>query len=46
MYGIAGYFALMRAILAFNPNWQADFRAPLTPERVLLALYSQQAKAG
>jgi xanthine dehydrogenase large subunit len=46
MYGIAGYFALIRAILAFNPNWQADFRAPLTPERVLLALYSQQAKAG
>ncbi len=46
MYGIAGYFALIRAILAFNPNWQADFRAPLTPERVLLALYAQQAKAG
>jgi len=46
MYGIAGYFALVRAILAFNPNWQPDFRAPLTPERVLLALYSQPAKAG
>jgi len=39
MYGIAGYFALVRAIQAFNPRWRPDFCAPLTPEKVLLALY-------
>jgi len=41
MYGIAGYFALAKAIRAFNPNWQPDFQAPMTPERVLLALYAK-----
>lgn len=41
LYGIAGYFALVRAIRAFNPDWQPDFCAPLTPERVLLALYAR-----
>ena len=41
MYGIAGYFALAKAIQAFNPNWQADYNAPMTPEKVLLALYSK-----
>ena len=41
MYGIAGYFALAKAIKAFNPNWQMDYHAPMTPERVLLALYSK-----
>jgi len=40
MYGIAAYFALAKAIEAFNPRWQSDYRAPMTPERVLLALYS------
>lgn len=39
MYGIAGYFALTKAILEFNPRWQPDFTAPMTPERVLTALY-------
>ncbi|MDD2760490.1 MAG: molybdopterin-dependent oxidoreductase [Methylomonas sp.] len=42
MYGIAAYFALVKAIQAFNPNWQADYHAPMTPERVLLALYAHQ----
>ncbi|MGZ8946856.1 MAG: xanthine dehydrogenase molybdopterin binding subunit [Methylococcaceae bacterium] len=39
MYGIGVYFALAKAIQAFNPDWQAGFCAPLTPEKVLLALY-------
>lgn len=39
MYGIAAYFALVKAIHEFNPNWLADYRAPMTPEKALLALY-------
>ena len=39
MYGIGAYFALIKAIQAFNPNWQPEFCAPMTPEKVLLALY-------
>jgi xanthine dehydrogenase large subunit len=39
MYGIGGYFALAKAIRAFNPDWQPGFSAPMTPEKVLLALY-------
>lgn len=39
MYGIGAYFALAKAILAFNPGWQPEFCAPMTPEKVLLALY-------
>ncbi|MEC4749276.1 molybdopterin cofactor-binding domain-containing protein [Methylomicrobium sp. Wu6] len=42
MYGIAAYFALCKAIRAFIPAWQPDFRAPMTPEKVLLALYQKQ----
>ena len=41
MYGIGAYFALLKAILAFNPEWQADFCAPMTPEKVLSALYGR-----
>ena len=40
MYGIGAYFALAKAIQAFNPDWQPEFSAPMTPEKVLLALYS------
>jgi len=40
MYGIAAYFALTKAIQAFNPGYQSTFSAPITPEKVLLALYS------
>lgn len=39
MYGIAVYFSLINAIKAFNPETKANFDAPLTPEKVLLALY-------
>jgi xanthine dehydrogenase large subunit len=41
MYGIGAYFALIKAIQAFNPNWQPNFNAPMTPEKVLLALYGK-----
>jgi xanthine dehydrogenase large subunit len=40
MYGIGSYFALKDAIKAYNPNLQTTFDAPLTPEKVLMALYS------
>ena len=43
MYGIGVYFALAKAIRAFNPDWQAGFCAPLTPEKVLLALYAKKS---
>lgn len=38
MYGIGAYFAVLNAMKAFRPNLQPELRAPLTPERVLLAL--------
>lgn len=41
MYGIAAYFALTKAIQAFNPDYQIKFSAPMTPEKILLALYSE-----
>ncbi|MEA1877005.1 MAG: molybdopterin cofactor-binding domain-containing protein [Bacteroidota bacterium] len=40
MYGIGAFFALQNAIKSFNPEYDSDYTAPLTPERVLLALYS------
>ncbi|QMW05654.1 xanthine dehydrogenase molybdopterin binding subunit [Spirosoma foliorum] len=39
MYGIGAYFALRNAVLAFNPSATIPFDAPMTPEKVLLALY-------
>jgi xanthine dehydrogenase large subunit len=39
-YGIGVYFALQNAILAFNSSAKLPFDAPLTPEKVLMALYS------
>ncbi|MBD0286687.1 MAG: molybdopterin-dependent oxidoreductase [Flavisolibacter sp.] len=44
MYGIGTYFALRNAIKAFNPATHIPFDAPMTPEKVLLALYEQEAK--
>jgi xanthine dehydrogenase large subunit len=41
MYGIGAFFALQNAIRAFNPACELEFKAPLTPEKVLLALYPQ-----
>jgi xanthine dehydrogenase large subunit len=40
MYGIGVFFALMNAMKAFRPEKQFNFSAPLTPEKVLLSLYS------
>jgi xanthine dehydrogenase large subunit len=40
MYGIGAYFALRNAIKAFNPNADIPFDAPMTPEKVLMNLYS------
>ncbi len=40
MYGIGAYFALRNAVLAFNPAADITFAAPMTPEKVLLSLYS------
>jgi hypothetical protein len=33
------YFALLDAMKAFRPELPAFFTAPMTPERVLMALY-------
>ncbi len=40
MYGIGAYFSLYNAILAFNPTSKLDYYTPMTPERVLMSLYS------
>ena len=44
MYGIGGYFALRNAIMAFNPMANIPYDAPMTPEKVLLSLYSEKFK--
>ena len=44
MYGIGAYFALRNAVLAFNPMATIPFDAPMTPEKVLMALYDKSAK--
>jgi xanthine dehydrogenase large subunit len=41
MYGIGAFFALRNAIKAFNPEADPEFSAPMTPEKVLLNLYTQ-----
>ena len=40
MYGIGAYFAIRNAILAFNPAADIPYSAPITPEKVLMALYN------
>lgn len=40
MYGIGGYFAVLAAMKAFKPDLNPDFILPISPERVLKALYS------
>ncbi|HML58561.1 MAG TPA: molybdopterin-dependent oxidoreductase [Ferruginibacter sp.] len=39
MYGIGTYFAIRNAVRAFNPQAAVEFDAPITPEKVLMALY-------
>lgn len=41
MYGIGAYFALQNAIKTFNPNYDLQFHAPMTPEKVLTGLYQK-----
>jgi xanthine dehydrogenase large subunit len=41
MYGIGAYFAIQNAIREFNSNYEIDFSAPLTPEKVLMRLYKR-----
>jgi xanthine dehydrogenase large subunit len=40
MYGIAAYFSLYNAILAFNPKAKMPYAAPMTTEKILMGLYS------
>lgn len=46
LYGIGVYFALMNAMRAFNPNIEVKFDSPLTPEKILLTLYSNDVGKG
>ncbi len=41
MYGIGAFFAIMNAMRSFRPKMEIELKAPLTPERVLLSLYSE-----
>ncbi len=40
MYGIGAFFAIRNAVLAFNPTAVVPYEAPITPEKVLMGLYS------
>lgn len=42
MYGIAAFFAIRDAMRAYAPDRKFAFKAPMTPERVLMELYSDQ----
>ncbi len=41
MYGIGAYFAILNAMKAFRPEKIFEINAPLTPEKVLMNLYSR-----
>jgi xanthine dehydrogenase large subunit len=45
MYGIGSWFALRNAILAFDSSAHIPFTTPMTPEKVLMGLYSQNIPA-
>jgi xanthine dehydrogenase large subunit len=45
MYGIGAYFALLDAMRAFRPDRETFFRAPMTPERVLMYLHGDRHSA-
>ncbi len=44
MYGIGVFFAIRQAMKAFKPEMEFAFTSPLTPERVLCELYTDQLK--
>jgi len=41
MYGIGAYFAILNAMKAFRPDIKFEIKAPITPEKVLMDLYSK-----
>jgi xanthine dehydrogenase large subunit len=41
LYGIGAYFAVAQAMKAFRPDVKLPFSSPLTPEKILLALYPE-----
>ena len=41
MYGTGAYFAILNAMKAFRPEKEFEIIAPLTPEKVLMNLYSK-----
>jgi xanthine dehydrogenase large subunit len=41
MYGIGAYFAILNAMKAFRPERKFEIDAPITPEKVLMNLYSK-----
>ncbi|KUG09513.1 xanthine dehydrogenase molybdopterin binding subunit [Solirubrum puertoriconensis] len=45
MYGIGGYFAVRNAIRAARPDVAPAFSAPITPEKVLMALCAPRPEA-
>jgi len=45
MYGLGAFFAIRNAINAFNPLANVAFAAPLTPEKVLIALHQHRYPA-
>lgn len=44
MYGIGAFFALRDAIKAYNPNARPSFDAPMTPEKLFMALHGKKLK--
>lgn len=44
MYGIGAFFAIRNAVLAFNPHANIPYSAPVTPEKVLMGLYTANGK--
>jgi len=45
LYGIGAYFAVRAAVRAANPTARLAFSAPITPEKVLLALHGERVPA-
>jgi xanthine dehydrogenase large subunit len=43
MYGIGAFFAIKNAMQAFRPDLMVPFSAPLTPEKILTAMYTPEA---
>jgi xanthine dehydrogenase large subunit len=41
LYGIAAWLAVLEAMRAMRPDRDFRLAAPLTPERVLMALYGE-----